>query len=257
MVWSPEGINELVYRGGPTKPQQGPGIADSLPTFDPASLGGSDPAGQRKGFFLARLGNVQNYSPGLSGNQSDYLDKAEEMIFRANQLNQQAAQLRSQRSVDFQGGPPDPVLNYGIRTKTNAVGSVAQAPTGNNKLSSFINAIAGKESGGNYRAVNKDSGALGKYQIMPSNFAGPGGWDRDALGKDITVQQFLNDPRVQEKIARTKLTQYYRKYGPRGAASAWYSGDPNKWQNNSPQGGYPSIAAYVQAIMNAMRKRNG
>ncbi len=101
--------------------------------------------------------------------------------------------------------------------------------------------------------MNPDSGAMGKYQIMPANIAGPGGWDMEALGRNVTPQQFLSSPQLQEQIARFKLKQYYEKYGAAGAASAWYSGDPNKWKTSTVnQGGYPSIRAYVQSILKAL-----
>ena len=44
-------------------------------------------------------------------------------------------------------------------------------------LDSFMRALAGQESGGSYEAVNRDSGAYGKYQIMPANWPS---WSREA-----------------------------------------------------------------------------
>ncbi|MDV2992103.1 MAG: hypothetical protein N4J56_001757 [Chroococcidiopsis sp. SAG 2025] len=68
--------------------------------------------------------------------------------------------------------------------------------------SSLYQAIIGKESGGNYRAVNPDSGALGLGQVMPANVAS---WTKAALGKSLTPQQFLNDRAAQEKTIEYKL----------------------------------------------------
>lgn len=121
----------------------------------------------------------------------------------------------------------------------------------------FINAIGGQESGGNYGAVNRDSGALGKYQIMPANVAS---WSRMALGRSITPQQFLQNPQLQEKIAQYMLNMYYQRYGAAGAAVAWYAGEgtARRYMQNpsgytSPQGNYPSIAGYVQSVLARMR----
>ena len=171
----------------------------------------------------------------------DYLRKAEELAFVTNQRRKQAAQARAQNAairVDnliYRGGAKtQPLPNY----------------NGGRDFQRLVQAIAGKESGGNYGAVNPDSGAAGKYQIMPANFVGEGGWDRDALGKDISLQQYLNNPRLQERIARSKLREYFQKYGAEGAASAWYSGDPNKWKTSKgPQGKYPSVYNYVMDII--------
>ena len=112
---------------------------------------------------------------------------------------------------------------------------------------SFFAAIAGQESGGNYGAVNARTGASGKYQIMPANI---GPWSRQYLGKSITVDQFRNSPALQEELARAVLFDYFNKYGARGAASTWYSGNP-KGQNNYHRfnANEPSIGEYVDQVL--------
>lgn len=125
---------------------------------------------------------------------------------------------------------------------------------------SFLKAISGKESGNNYGAVNRHSGALGKYQIMPGNIPS---WSREALGRSITPQQFLRDRSLQEQIAQHKLRQYYNKWGPEGAAVAWYAGPGrvNDYMKNGgrgynrAQGQYPSISAYAHSILKSMGLR--
>ena len=120
-------------------------------------------------------------------------------------------------------------------------------------FAAFQAAISGQESGGNYKSVNKTSGALGKYQIMPGNFKNPGGWDKEALGYDINPSQFLANPQLQEKIATHKLQSYYNKYGAAGAAVAWYAGPGMVGKaGNASQGSYPTINAYTQSILRRM-----
>ena len=129
---------------------------------------------------------------------------------------------------------------------------------GGSAFNQFKNAIGLKESNNNYGARNSQSGAMGKYQIMPSNIKGAGiGWDYEALGYDVSTSQFMKSPQIQEQIANYKLQQYYNKYGPAGAAIAWYAGPgtANKYVNSgqvsrtSEYGGYPSVFAYMQAIL--------
>jgi len=132
----------------------------------------------------------------------------------------------------------------------------AQPSSGDKSFDSFMRAIAGQESGGNYSAKNP-SGALGKYQILGSNLGreAKSGWDFEALGQDITPSQFLSSPELQEKIASYKLKQYYDAYGAAGAAVAWYAGPGavKKLSNSTkPQNGYPSIVAYKNAILRRM-----
>lgn len=219
-----------------------PGSRVPLPKRDYSPDNQEQMRNNRLGFAYDKLGVVENLdTQPWQMSTNNYLERAEDIMFRANQLRQRAMMNRlnqagGQGFQGFQGG--------------GGGGGGMGAPKG--KFGAFVKAISGKESGGNYGAVNPHSGALGKYQIMPGNFAGSGGWDREALGRDITTSQFLHSPRLQEQIARHKLRQYYSRYGVRGAASAWYSGDPNKWRNKSPQGGYPSIHAYVMSILNAM-----
>lgn len=136
--------------------------------------------------------------------------------------------------------------NQGVRGPSGPVAS------GGGDFESFVNAISGKESGGNYRAVNPHSGAMGKYQIMPGNVRA---WSREILGYSISPQQFLANPQLQEQIARGKLLEYYKKYGAAGAAVAWYAGPGavrSKMNSTRNQGGYPSIQKYWQDILRRM-----
>lgn len=131
----------------------------------------------------------------------------------------------------------------------------ASGRSSNSAFDSFVNRISQQESGGNYGAVNRRSGAMGRYQIMPSNIRGTGrGWDYEVLGRDITTQQFMNSPQLQDQIARAKLQQYYDKYGPAGASIAWYAGPgaANRYAQSgyiskASQNGYPSVQSYVNS----------
>lgn len=132
-------------------------------------------------------------------------------------------------------------------------GTIEEAPESNvSGREAFINAIAGQESGGNYNAENGDTGAYGKYQIMPSNWPA---WAEEAgIGADAP-----RTPENQEIVARFKLGQYYDKYGARGAAIAWYGGEGalnysdealNRKQGDN--GEYPSINEYADEVLGRM-----
>lgn len=115
------------------------------------------------------------------------------------------------------------------------------------ELDRFIAAIIGQESGGDYSANNGI--AVGRYQVLKSNVPE---WTREYLGHALTWQQFLADHQAQDTVARARLTDYYEKYGVRGAASAWYSGDPSLADSTRPQPGGPSIKAYVDSVVARM-----
>lgn len=63
--------------------------------------------------------------------------------------------------------------------------------------------------------------AVGKYQVMESNI---GPWTKDVFGRPMTTEEFLASPQAQEAVATSKLTEYVGKYGPEGAARAWFGG---------------------------------
>ncbi|MBW4580652.1 MAG: trypsin-like peptidase domain-containing protein [Tildeniella nuda ZEHNDER 1965/U140] len=124
-----------------------------------------------------------------------------------------------------------------------------------------IKAIATQESGGDYTQVNRDSGALGKYQIMPDNVPS---WSKECLGQSISAQQFLGSSSLQEKIATCKLTQEFersRKAGEssfeacRSTAAFWYSGNASNKNSSKPQGGYPSIQDYTIQVCSKVGKQ--
>ena len=168
---------------------------------------------------------------------------------------QKLANMRAQLDAYNRGNANSQSIANGLTTT---------APSGNKAYSEFdkfVNTIGQKESSGRYGAVNKYSGALGKYQIMPSNINGRNrGWDYEALGRDVSTQQFLSSPEIQEKVARYKLQQYYNKYGPAGASIAWYAGPgaanryvkTGKASTNTQAWGFPSIASYMQSITGSM-----
>jgi len=91
------------------------------------------------------------------------------------------------------------------------------------QLGSFMEAIAEQESGGNYGAVGPYTGsrygrARGKYQIMETIWPG---WAKEAGMAGAS----WNDPAAQERVARYKMSQYYKRYGSWDlVAVAWFAG---------------------------------
>lgn len=114
----------------------------------------------------------------------------------------------------------------------------------------FLWALTQQESGGNYKAVGiwvRGDRAYGRYQVMGAN-VGP--WTAKYFGRRLTPQQYLNNPAAQDAVVRGVLGGYVKKYGYRGAASAWYSGNPNLHNSTRAQPGGPSIKGYVDSVMN-------
>lgn len=92
---------------------------------------------------------------------------------------------------------------------------------------SYRDAIASIESAGSgdYAAVGptnpKLGRALGRYQIMEANIAP---WSQEALGRTVTPDEFLANPKLQDAIFDKKFGSYVQQYGPEGASQAWFAG---------------------------------
>ncbi|WP_245951307.1 lytic transglycosylase domain-containing protein [Phytoactinopolyspora halophila] len=183
--------------------------------------------------------------------QRNFFETREQHL-RHRRLMAEQQEMMSQTA----GGPWTRTYNVPMNKGTGVASgfnAAVGAPGGGGEFAQLMSAIAQQESGGNYNARNASSGALGKYQIMPSN-VGP--WSREAIGRAVSTEEFLNNPNIQESVARHQLHKYYRQYGARGAAIAWYAGPGAlKYNNgalNRPQGDYPSISGYAQNILERM-----
>lgn len=123
----------------------------------------------------------------------------------------------------------------------NPAGSKGGRGGGGISLDQFMRAIASQESGGRYDARNKTTGAYGKYQILPSNWAS---WARKAgLSANAPMT-----PENQEKVARAafeRLAKSYKGDWSRVAA-AWFGGVGGE-RNRGPR-----TNAYVSAIMSKL-----
>ena len=105
-------------------------------------------------------------------------------------------------------------------------------PTATTDTKKVAQAIGQFESGGNYTARGpvvtsgqyKGEKAAGKYQVMPGNIPS---WSKEALGKSISLQTFLDRPDLQDKIAEHKMGKILAQYGNiEDVASVWFSGRP-------------------------------
>lgn len=125
-------------------------------------------------------------------------------------------------------------------------------------LAELMQRIIGQESAGDPGAINPDSGALGLGQVMPENLPT---WSREAIGREVSVQEFLEYPELQKQIIHFKLNQYWQAaivktsdptVACRRVASTWYSGNPSLYNDMTPQvfngGSYPSIADYTTSV---------
>lgn len=154
--------------------------------------------------------------------------------------------------------PPQPLIKP--PTSSTVKIPTSKPLTRSKQLTAVRRAIIGQESAGRFWLINPDSGALGYGQLLRENVAP---WTKAALGKALTPEEFLANPKLQIKTIDHKLNQYLKRelaytggkndeLAIRRVASAWYSGNPNLWNNTSPQYSngrrYPSIASYTRSV---------
>lgn len=119
-------------------------------------------------------------------------------------------------------------------------------PNAGSVVTNVASAIGQFESGGNYSAVNKDTGALGKYQVMPSNVPG---WTQAALGQSLTPAQFLASPQAQDAVAQFKIGQYLQQFGsPQGVMGAWIGGPGYAKNLSAADANGTSVASYISKV---------
>ena len=146
----------------------------------------------------------QSFDPNLSRNFQDNLAKIINKGSFSEKMKLPAPP--KPKSTNIYGNLP------GLGKDPNSVnlGSLPNISTGGD-LGRLMAAIRKQESGGNYAARNTMSGASGAYQIMPFNINGSGGWDMEALGRNISMQEFMGSRSLQDQIAQYKLGQYLKK----------------------------------------------
>jgi hypothetical protein len=153
-------------------------------------------------------GGIGDFLTGLVGGFSRYkLDKAE----GAN-----AAAADKEWSAFNPFGPPMPPAG---------AGPAMAAPAGD--MAAARKSIADIESGGRYDALGpvtkKGDRAYGKYQVMGANIPQ---WSKEALGREVTPQEFLANPELQDAIFDHRFGSYLKQHGPANAASMWFTGRP-------------------------------
>lgn len=204
---------------------------------------------------IARMNSVQNFldTGDVIGEQNqgnpavqpeyDWARKALQEGANANKIVGESAQnaIKNQLAVQSEQLKNTQVLLQNGSTVSSG---------GTNQLGAILRALGSQESGNNYGSVNKGSGALGRWQVMPSNVPS---WSKQTLGHSVSTQQFLSSPKLQNAIVRHIFGGYVDKYGVKGALSAWYSGDPKRWNDRSHVSSGPSVAEYVQSILSRLR----
>ena len=121
------------------------------------------------------------------------------------------------------------VLDRGVESRAETESNKISNPAG--PLLERARATTKKQESGNYTnvttTINQKTGlpqsALGAYGIMESNLKD---WGMQTFGRsDITRQEFLANPQLQDMMYDKIMGGYIKKYGVEGAGRAWIGGE--------------------------------
>ena len=147
-------------------------------------------------------------------------------------------------SAASSGAPEGPTSTSAAPTSSSspATGTTINS---NNVIDTLSRNIAQIESGGfknPYEALNPRTHAIGKYQVMPANVPG---WTQAATGHSMTPDEFKASPAVQEAVFRDQMQRSLQLYGPKDAASIWFTGKPYNVAGGNVSDGITKNADYV------------
>ena len=115
--------------------------------------------------------------------------------------------------------------------------------------------IAAIESGGSknpYAVVGarsrKGDRPYGKYQIMGANIPS---WGREAGYPNLTVREFLSNPKIQEDVARTQFAKIFAKSGSPNAVAGEWLGGPGWRRNRSADVLGTTVPEYIRRFARA------
>ena len=91
--------------------------------------------------------------------------------------------------------------------------------------------------------------ALGAYGVMPTNVPE---FTKKYGGKELTVEEFKNNPKMQDKVAKQFFLQNFKKYGNLDdVVSVWFTGDPlDEAINRDASDGFLDIKGYRARFSN-------
>ena len=152
-----------------------------------------------------------------------------------------------------QASYPAPAAPAALPTTFRPGITAPAAPAATAGAPDYSKAIAGIESGGAYDklgpVVKSGDRAYGKYQVMGNNIPE---WTTQVLGKPMTPAEFLANPDAQEAVFKAKFGDYAQKYGPEGAAKAWFAGEKGMNNPNAKDVLGTTVAGYADKFNRAL-----
>lgn len=223
--------------------------------FDPSKGETPDTIAKKRAIAEAIAARAMSGAPRNVGEGLNAVGQAllyRQMMRKADTAQREGSQGASAAFSSLFGGnfPEAPAAHQSAPTADYPSQRVAQAH-GDNPYRDAIASIESDGSGG-YSAIGPThpelGRALGRYQVMEANI---GPWSKAALGREVTADEFLSDPKLQDAVFDHRFGQYVEKYGPEKAAQAWFAGEGGIGTNRQDSLG-TSVPEYVQKFNRAL-----
>jgi hypothetical protein len=206
----------------------------------------------------AKLKGFMNRPSVLEQRQSSFKESIMEYLVAENKALADQASIYESKMFD-----EDEKINraLGINLTRGPKDSSTRGPEEvSGTVAKIVNAISMAESSGGKntnhplvkKGIYKGQRAIGEYAIMPGNVSQ---WTKQALGYEMSVEDFKDNPDAQAYVTEYKINEYYNKYGTvEDAASVWFTGKPVKEAGNVSDG-YTTAPEYLQKFMGFYKGR--
>lgn len=200
-------------------------------------------AAQRAGMAQGAMGDQMQVRP-----EFDWAAQARDAQVEANTLNQQSSVNAANNTIiqsineamAEQQAAQQAALDAAAAPLNTGGSGAPESP----RVSAYLRAL--RKS--NNMDVNDRTlqGQLGTYGMSAQNagVGSEGGWDQQALGRDISAQDFLNSKKLQNQIARYKFGKYLNRFGETGALEKWHQ----KTGNTDP------LQDFISQVLGSLRK---
>ena len=187
-----------------------------------------------------RIGQVQGYmnKDVTVRPEFDYAQQANEARIKADTINQESSTNAANNvivqnindAIAQQQTPAQAALDAQAAALTSPVQGGTESP----RISAYMRALRKTsalepESDLPVRGQQEvDRYGMGTEVLQNKQGGDRGGWDRQALGRDISTEDFLNSKKLQNQIARYKFGKYLKRQGETGALTKWHekTGNP-------------------------------
>jgi len=239
--------------------QEASSMADSiLQSVGPNPAATAGESGRRRGIAARTAENTKERLRAAADTGLKLADNSEYSTTKSDLATRYISAFRG--VDDGYTPPPESVNTVESLSDTVSIEPGRWLDGGKTNTKALIQAIKDIESsGGDYSARGPlmKSGqyagerAMGAYQVMPGNLEE---WSKDAFGKVVTEEQFMNSPEMQDALFLHRMEKAKQKHGTlEDAVSVWFTGQPVA-KSGEKSDGYMTGSEYLTKFQNGYNR---